>query len=889
MVAQQILSILSALSQNLSRFTFEGREINLVWSCGLFITMNPGYAGRTELPDNLKSMFRPISMVVPDSAYIAEIILFGQGFGNTKMLAKKVHTLYTLAIQQLSKQDHYDFGLRGLTSVLRYAGVKKRQKPDTPDEELVLLAMKDMNLAKLTAADLPLFNGITSDLFPGIDVPTVDYSKMKAQIALELKSQNLQNVPFTELKVIQLYETKNSRHSTMCVGATGSGKSVSWKVLRSTLNRLNEQKEPYLKAKEYPMNPKALNLGELYGEFDLNTNEWTDGVLSSVFRNACADEKEEEKWILFDGPVDAVWIENMNSVMDDNKVLTLTNGDRITMPEQVSLLFEVADLAVASPATVSRCGMVYYDVVDLGYKPFVSSWLAGRSDQHSVEHLKRFFDKYIQKVMDFKKANCDEIVVVSEYNIIKSLCYLFDAVATKENGVDHLDETNYPQMLEYWFLFCMIWSVCGAVDEAGRKKMDTYLREMEGTFPNKDSIYEYYVDGKTRTWQHWDEKLKSGWKYDPKLPFYKLVVPTVDTVRYQYLLKSLVLKANPVLLVGPVGTGKTSVVQQCLAGFDGGKYSVLNVNMSAQTSSNNVQDIIETKVEKRTKGVFVPIGNKKLVTFVDDLNMPSKDTYGSQPPLELLRQWMDYEFFYDRQRQVVKYIRGMQIVGAMGPPGGGRTHISERMQSKFNVINMTFPAESQIKRIFGSMITQKLFDFEEELKPLGDIMTRATIEMYQQIIARYLPTPSRIHYLFNLRDIAKVFQGLLRASKTIIDNKNSMVRLWIHETFRVFSDRLVDNTDREDFINMLDKNLGALFDQNFHNVCPNRVPPLFGDFVNPSQVYEDFVEPKPLKDFMDLQLDEYNTSPGVVSMDLVLFRDAIEHSKSIYAISSESN
>merc|ERR550532_1660393 len=176
-------------------------------------------------------------------------------------------------------------------------------------------------------------------------------------------------------------------------------------MLQAAMTRMNKEGNPdYQIVKVFPLNPKSLSLGELYGEFDLNTNEWTDGVLSSVVRNACADEKEEEKWILFDGPVDAVWIENMNSVMDDNKVLTLTNGDRITMPEQVSLLFEVADLAVASPATVSRCGMVYYDVVDLGFKPFVSSWLAGRSDQHSVEHLKRFFEKYIQKVMEFKKA-----------------------------------------------------------------------------------------------------------------------------------------------------------------------------------------------------------------------------------------------------------------------------------------------------------------------------------------------------------------------------------------------------------------------------------------------------------------------------------------------------
>lgn len=91
------------------RFTFQGEDIDLVWSCGLFITMNPGYAGRTELPDNLKSMFRPISMVVPDSNYIAEIILFGEGFSDTRLLATKVYTLYQLCAQQLSKQGKENF------------------------------------------------------------------------------------------------------------------------------------------------------------------------------------------------------------------------------------------------------------------------------------------------------------------------------------------------------------------------------------------------------------------------------------------------------------------------------------------------------------------------------------------------------------------------------------------------------------------------------------------------------------------------------------------------------------------------------------------------------------------------------------------------------------
>ena len=83
-----------------------------------------------------------------------------------------------------------------------------------------------------------------------------------------------------------------------------------------------------------------MSLGELYGEFNLATNEWADGVLSALMRKTCSDEKPDEKWLIFDGPVDTLWIESMNSVMDDNKVLTLINGERISMPEQVSLLFE---------------------------------------------------------------------------------------------------------------------------------------------------------------------------------------------------------------------------------------------------------------------------------------------------------------------------------------------------------------------------------------------------------------------------------------------------------------------------------------------------------------------------------------------------------------------
>uniref|UniRef100_A0A8C8SM12 Dynein axonemal heavy chain 2 n=1 Tax=Pelusios castaneus TaxID=367368 RepID=A0A8C8SM12_9SAUR len=876
-VAQQILSILSALAANLSTFTFEGHRIKLVWSCGIFITMNPGYAGRTELPDNLKSMFRPISMVVPDSTLIAEIILFGEGFNNCKILARKVYTLYSLAVQQLSKQDHYDFGLRALTSLLRYAGRKRRGHPDIADEEILLMAMKDMNIAKLASVDVPLFNGIVQDLFPGIESPVIDYGKLKEAIELELRGAGLQVTPFTVTKILQLFETKNSRHSTMIVGDTGSGKTVTWRTLQATLSALCRGGDAaYNLVRDFPLNPKAVSLGELYGEYDLSTNEWTDGILSSLMRAACADEKPDEKWIVFDGPVDTLWIESMNSVMDDNKVLTLINGERISMPDQVSLLFEVENLAVASPATVSRCGMVYTDYGDLGWRPYVHSWIEKRP-KGEAETLHRMFDKFVDKTLRFKQETCQELVPVPEYSSVVALCKLFSALATPENGVNPADGENEAPVLEMFFLFSMIWSVCAAVDEEGRKRIDSYLREMEGSFPNKDTVYEYFVDPKKKNWASFEDKLPKMWRYPANAPFYKIIVPTVDTVRYNYLVSALVSSHSPVLLVGPVGTGKTSVAQGVLQSLDGTKWAVLTVNMSAQTTSSNVQSIVESRVEKRTKGVYVPMGGKSLLTFLDDLNMPAKDTFGSQPPLELLRLWLDYGFWYDRTKQSAKYVKDMFLMAAMGPPGGGRTVISSRLQSRFNLINMTFPTEPQIRRIFGTMLNQKLQNFEEGVKPLGNVATEASVELYHAVVRRFLPTPAKIHYLFNLRDISKVFQGMLRAHKDFHDTKTSLTRLWVHECFRVFSDRLVDTADTEAFVGILSEKLGTFFDLTFHSLCPSKRPPIFGDFLREPRVYEDLLDLAMLKREMQRALDEYNQTPGVVPMRLVLFRDAIEH------------
>ncbi|XP_078741988.1 dynein axonemal heavy chain 2-like, partial [Lampetra fluviatilis] len=247
----------------------------------------------------------------------------------------------------------------------------------------------------------------------------------------------------------------------------------------------------------------------------------------------------------------------------------------------VSLLFEVEDLAAASPATVSRCAVVYSDYPPLGWRTHAHSWLQSRTKEEA-EHLRPLLERYVQLTLDFVHATCRQPVPVSEWGAVSSLCKLYGALATLDNGVNPADVEGLGRMVELWFLFSVVWSLCAAVDEEGRKKVDNFLREIEGTFPNKDTVYDYYVDVKNRKWALFEEKLPKGWRYLPSTPFYKLLVPTVDTLRYHLLISALVSNKRPVLLVGPVGTGKTLLAQSVAQSLDPAAWSVLTINMSAQ-------------------------------------------------------------------------------------------------------------------------------------------------------------------------------------------------------------------------------------------------------------------------------------------------------------------
>ena len=245
-----------------------GKLVNVNPDMAIFITMNPTYAGRSNLPENLKKLFRSLAMTKPDEALIAEVMLFSQGFRTAEVLSKKIVPLFKLCLEQLSSQSHYDFGLRALKPVLTSAGNVKRDRiqkirenmessaefsvdevaENLPEQEILVQSVCETMVPKLVAEDIPLLFSLLSDVFPGVEYTRAEMESLKKHIRKVCKEQFLSYGDEIESashesnaeesqdnqwmdKILQLYQITKLNHGLMMVGPSGSGKSCAWRVL----------------------------------------------------------------------------------------------------------------------------------------------------------------------------------------------------------------------------------------------------------------------------------------------------------------------------------------------------------------------------------------------------------------------------------------------------------------------------------------------------------------------------------------------------------------------------------------------------------------------------------------------------------------------------------
>ncbi|XP_010215324.1 PREDICTED: dynein heavy chain 12, axonemal [Tinamus guttatus] len=929
-VAQQILCIQRAIQMKLEVFVFEGTELKLNPNCFVAITMNPGYAGRSELPDNLKVLFRTVAMMVPNYALIAEISLYSYGFLNAKPLSVKIVMTYRLCSEQLSSQFHYDYGMRAVKAVLIAAGNLKLKFPKEDEDILLLRSIKDVNEPKFLSYDIPLFMGITSDLFPGVKLPDADYNDFLECANECCIRHNVQPVKVFLEKMIQTYEMMIVRHGFMLVGESFSGKTKVLHVLADTLSLMKER--GYGEEEKVifrTVNPKSVTMGQLFGQFDMVSHEWTDGIIANTFREFALSETPERKWVIFDGPIDTLWIESMNTVLDDNKKLCLMSGEIIQMSPQMSLIFETMDLSQASPATVSRCGMIYLEPSQLGWTPLVTSWLSKLPEPLNLKEyqdlLQELFNWLIPPALRVLQKQCKELVPTSNSNVVVSLTRLFEMLICATVQEDPTNK-NIRTWIMACFAFSTVWSIGGTCDGDSRIRFDTFLRETlsgkssinpvpksvgkwECPFEEKGLVYDYVYELKGRgRWVHWNDFIKSiNFSNTKNVKIQDIIVPTMDTVRYTYLMDLFITYGKPLLFVGPTGTGKSVYVKDKLMNnLEKELYFPFFINFSARTSASQTQNIIMARLDKRRKGVYGPPMGKKCIVFVDDMNMPALEKYGAQPPIELLRQFFDHGIWYDLKDTSKITLVDVQLLAAMGPPGGGRNPVTPRFLRHFNICTINSFSDETMVRIFSTIVAFYLRtnEFAPEFFTVGNQIVAATLEVYKKAIGNLLPTPAKSHYTFNLRDFSRVIQGCLLVKKESVESKHVMMRLFVHEVFRVFYDRLVADDDRAWLFRLMKdivkEHFKEAFDSVFAHLRQGSTPVteenmrslVFGDYLIPElegdeRLYIEIPSIQQLGDVVEQCLDEYNQMHKT-RMNLVVFRYVLEHLSRICRILKQS-
>jgi dynein heavy chain len=773
------------------------------------------------------------------------------------------------------------------------------------------------------------------DIFPRQkNMPNKVHEAVEKAVAGQLAGQNLQVVKEWKLKVIQLYETSLVRHGIMVVGTAGCGKTTIFNVLLKSLTAIpgNMKYTPTI------LNPKAVTNAQLFGELIKSSGEWVPGILAEIWKRVNNRANKYTSWIICDGPVDAIWIESMNTVLDDNRMLTLANAERIPMSDTTKMTFEVENLNNASPATVSRAGIIYVSPEDLSWRPLIHTWCEDRFIEKYQSHpdektyMTEFTEKYMIKTRLMRELATKYVYTMQTPEVVRTtmLLNLLQAVLQyfTEQGIS-IDRALY----EKTFIYALSWSMGGLFETDDRVKFHKEILEKAGAplppitaqkqISEKESIFDFYIDPETKNWAYWAPEV---WTAPKKIIFSQLLIPTSDSTRAEYIIhkvsqlpleRSMIREEHGLqhsLLVGSPGTAKTSVFIMYADKFDGDVRSFKRINFSNATRPSNFQAGIEGELTKHQARVFRPNGNKEMLVFMDDYSMPKINDWGDQETLEITRLCIEQRGLYSLTPDdagVFHKFEQLKYCAAMRHPTGGRNTIPSRIMRHFFSMNMPPPSTRAIQNIYGrildAIITTKRYPGTtgQEIIGMKPLLIESTIVLWETVSKRLLPTPTKFHYEFNIRDLARVFQGIARVAQAseykVITTTSRlkekiaptlfMIGLWRHEAERTFVDRLITNQDKKIFMDML----GKVTKEKYRDACgfdddQLMTDLLFADFQRDAEideygsviaeapsVYEACTSLSSIKKRVNERLADYNERFPAKKMELVIFDDALYH------------
>ncbi|EPX73119.1 dynein heavy chain Dhc1 [Schizosaccharomyces octosporus yFS286] len=768
----------------------------------IFITLNPSYQGRSELPCNLKRLFRTVWMETPDAFQICQVLLYSNGFNNSSDLANVLTSFFKDCAKQFSQVPYYDFGLRTIRAIIKvscnFGNTNLLENESCGDLGFIYRAIQTVILPRLNVKDVKAFDGLRRKYFKSILTEGTELNTVNASLEVALKDSNLtSDLTYLTQKVIQLHQLSEVYNGIIIYGSSGSGKTLVWKNLLNALSRL------LIKTEHYVISPKSIDKDSLFGTLDLTTHEWTDGIFTKILRSAIGSSTRY--WIIFDDDITPDWVETMNSLLDDNRFLTLPNGERIPLSVNVKILFEVDNIQSATMATISRCGIVYMDEEPIAYNTYTESLLKETFTMKENSERRKMICEVVTEVMFelpidaiFEFASTLFHVMELERSRFKETLFLnFKKEIVDSFGLLELGcfpgKANLAAYLKKKFLLSIAWACIGDSDLDSQFKFTNWIKKKfdlgTGISNKTDFILDLDVDTDTQNWVGIKDILAN----DKDAPGLGEVIRTTEVIRYEKLINNLLYMNSCLIFCGPPGSGKSMTVLHFLNGND--DIDVAVMNFSASTSAYAIIRFLErnTVYSIRANASYVTPKNKKtLAVFFDEINLPKPSRNNGNDALCFLRCVLHHKGFWHPKLKKWINMKRILIFGACNPPTDhGRSSLSSRILRKSVIIQYGYPGFDSLTKIYKP-ICDKILNFVDRSHsgPVIKGFLNCSVNVYDNI-KRTFSSKEYIIHTYTPRELTKWFNCLLNVTKSL--NRitfQQLLQIWYHEACRVFLDRL---------------------------------------------------------------------------------------------------
>lgn len=605
-------------------------------------------------------------------------------------------------------------------------------------------------------------------------------------------------------------------------------------------------------------------------------------------------------------------------MLDDNKLLTLPNGERLNLPPNVRIMFEVEHLKYATLATVSRCGMIWFseDTIDPGmvYKHYLQTLSATPLDadeedsfdrpsrrqdvitpetsippnlltQRSiVSVLEPFFadDGLVSSALEFAES----IEHIMDFTPTRALNTLFSLInKTVRNIIEYnTQHSDFPlpaerveQYVSKRMLVSIIWAFSGDARLDLRAEMGEFLRKQTGVdlppLMQGMSLIDYDVQVTTGDWVSWQSKVPVIEIEAHAVTASDVVVPTMDTVRHEEVLYSWLSEHKPLMLCGPPGSGKTMTLFSALRKLP--DMEVVGLNFSSATTPELILKTFEQYCEyrKTPNGVIlapVQIG-RWLVVFCDEINLPATDKYGTQRVISFIRQLVESGGYYRASDMSWVKLERIQFVGACNPPTDpGRVPLSHRFLRHAPLVMVDYPGEVSLKQIYGTY-NRALLKVLPVLRAYAEPLTEAMVTFFLASQRRFT-TDVQAHYVYSPRELTRWVRGIYEAIRPLETlSVEGLVRVWAHEALRLFQDRLVTEEEKT----WTDEKIDATAMEHFPTINRDEAlgrPILFSNWTSRNYVP---VDREQLREYVKARLRVFHEEE--LDVQLVLFNDVLDH------------